>query len=81
MAECSLSTGKNAGIEGIVLARSDYENVDAYSEALENLLKEKHTDLIVLAISGTGCSSFVSVPRSIIRISFVTSTSNAGIMC
>ena len=32
-----------------MLARSDYENVDVYSEALENLLKEKHTDLIVLA--------------------------------
>ena len=45
----ALERAKNAGIEGIVLARSDYENVDAYSEALENLLKEKHTDLIVLA--------------------------------
>ena len=45
----ALKRAKNAGIEGIVLARSDYENVDAYSEALENLLKEKHTDLIVLA--------------------------------
>ena len=37
----ALERAKNAGIEGIVLARSDYENVDAYSEALENLLKEK----------------------------------------
>ena len=46
----ALERAKNAGIEGIVLARSDYENVDAYSEALENLLKEKHTDLIVLAL-------------------------------
>lgn len=45
----ALERAKNAGIEGVVLARSDYENVDAYSEALENLLKEKHTDLIVLA--------------------------------
>ena len=45
----ALERAKNAGIEGIVLARSDYENVDVYSEALENLLKEKHTDLIVLA--------------------------------
>lgn len=45
----ALERAKNAGIEGIVLARSDYENVDAYSEALENLLREKHTDLIVLA--------------------------------
>ena len=45
----ALERAKNAGLEGVVLARSDYENVDAYSEALENLLKEKHTDLIVLA--------------------------------
>ena len=45
----ALERAKNAGIEGIVLAHSDYENVAAYSEALENLLKEKHTDLIVLA--------------------------------
>ena len=45
----ALERAKNAGIEGIVLARSNYENVDVYSEALENLLKEKHTDLIVLA--------------------------------
>ena len=37
----ALERAKNAGIEGIVLARSDYENVDVYSEALENLLKEK----------------------------------------
>ena len=45
----ALERAKNAGIEGIVLARKDFANVDAYSDALEKLLKEKKTDLIVLA--------------------------------
>ena len=45
----ALERAANAGIEGVVLARKDYADVDAYSEALENLLKEKKTDLIVLA--------------------------------
>ena len=45
----ALERAANAGIEGVVMARKDYTDVDAYSEALENLLKEKNTDLIVLA--------------------------------
>ncbi len=45
----ALERAANAGIEGVVLARRDYADVDAYSEALETLLKEKNTDLIVLA--------------------------------
>ena len=45
----ALERAANAGIEGVVLARKDFADVDAYSEALENLLKEKKTDLIVLA--------------------------------
>ena len=45
----ALERAKNAGIEGIVLARKDFAYVDAYSDALEKLLKEKKTDLIVLA--------------------------------
>ena len=45
----ALERAANAGIEGVVLARKDYADVDAYSEALENLLKEKKIDLIVLA--------------------------------
>ena len=45
----ALERAANAGIEGVVLARKDHADVDAYSEALENLLKEKKTDLIVLA--------------------------------
>lgn len=45
----ALERAKNAGIEGVVLARKDFESVDDYSVALEKLLKEKKTDLIVLA--------------------------------
>ena len=45
----ALERAANAGIEGVVLARKDFADVDAYSTALENLLKEKKTDLIVLA--------------------------------
>ena len=45
----ALERAANAGIEGVVLARKEFADVDAYSTALENLLKEKKTDLIVLA--------------------------------
>ncbi len=45
----ALERAANAGIEGVVLARKEFSDVDAYSEALEDLLKEKKTDLIVLA--------------------------------
>lgn len=45
----ALERAKNTGIEGVVLARKDFESVDDYSAALEKLLKEKKTDLIVLA--------------------------------
>ena len=45
----ALERAKNAGIEGVVLARKDFESVDDYSAALEKLLREKKTDLIVLA--------------------------------
>ena len=45
----ALERAKNAGIEGVVLARKDFDSVDDYSAALEKLLKEKQTDLIVLA--------------------------------
>ena len=45
----ALERAKNACIEGVVLARKDFESVDDYSAALEKLLKEKQTDLIVLA--------------------------------
>ena len=45
----TLERARSAGIEGVVLARKDFESVDDYSAALEKLLKEKKTDLIVLA--------------------------------
>ena len=45
----ALERARTAGIEGVVLARKDFDSVDDYSAALEKLLKEKKTDLIVLA--------------------------------
>ena len=45
----ALERARNAGIEGVVLDRKDVDSVDDYSAALEKLLKEKKTDLIVLA--------------------------------
>ena len=45
----ALERARNAGIEGVVLAHKDFDSVDDYSAALEKLLKEKQTDLIVLA--------------------------------
>ena len=45
----ALERARNAGIEGVVLAHKDFDSVDDYSAALEKLLKEKKTDLIVLA--------------------------------
>ena len=52
----ALERAKNAGIEGIVLARSDYENVDVYSEALENLLKEKHKAALARGVKVSGAT-------------------------
>ena len=52
----ALERAKNAGIEGVVLARKDFESVDDYSAALEKLLREKKTDLIVLA----GCMTITN---------------------
>lgn len=45
----ALERAKQAGIEGVTLARKDFPDVDAYSTALENLLLTKKIDLIVLA--------------------------------
>ncbi len=45
----ALERAKNAGIEGIVLARRDYESIADYSKALvDNMIAEK-IDLVVLA--------------------------------
>ncbi|MFQ6829232.1 MAG: formyltransferase family protein [Acutalibacter sp.] len=41
--------GEKAGIEAITLRRKDYPDVDTYSQALIDALKERQVDLVVLA--------------------------------
>ena len=45
----ALERAKNAGIEAVTLRRKDYPDVDAYSQALIDALKERQVDLVVLA--------------------------------
>ncbi|MBQ9209042.1 MAG: phosphoribosylglycinamide formyltransferase [Oscillospiraceae bacterium] len=45
----ALERAKNAGIEGVVLPRSEYADSHAYSKALLELLREKNADVIVYA--------------------------------
>ena len=45
----ALERAKNAGIEGRVLARKDYESIAAYSRALADTLLAEGIDLVVLA--------------------------------
>ena len=45
----ALERAANAGIEGMVLARKEYADADAYTEALVATLQEADIDLVVLA--------------------------------
>ena len=45
----ALERAKNAGIEGRVIARKDYESIAAYSKALTAAMVEASIDLVVLA--------------------------------
>lgn len=45
----ALQRAKNAGIEGITLSRKDYPDVESYSEALIQALRERNVELVVLA--------------------------------
>lgn len=45
----ALERAKKAGIEAIVLCRKDYPDVNAYSEALIEALRERKVELVVLA--------------------------------
>lgn len=45
----ALERAKKAGIEAIVLCRKDYSDVNAYSEALIDALRERKVELVVLA--------------------------------
>ncbi len=45
----ALERAANAGIEGMVLARKEYDDIASYSKALTETLKNKNIDLVVLA--------------------------------
>ena len=45
----ALERAKNAGIEGRVIARKDYDSIAAYSKALTDAMVEEKIDLVVLA--------------------------------
>ncbi len=45
----ALERAKKAGIEAIILCRKDYPDVNAYSEALIDALRERKVELVVLA--------------------------------
>ncbi len=45
----ALERAANNGIESMVLARKDYDDIAAYSKALADALTEKEIDLVVLA--------------------------------
>ena len=45
----ALERAANAGIEGKVLARKEYEDADAYTKALVETLQKEKIDLVVLA--------------------------------
>ena len=45
----ALERAKNAGIEGRVIARKDYESIADYSRALADAMVEEKIDLVVLA--------------------------------
>lgn len=45
----ALERARKAGIEAIVLCRKDYPDVDTYSQALIDALRERNVELVVLA--------------------------------
>lgn len=45
----ALERAKNAGIEAVTLSRRDYPDVEAYSQALIDALREREAELVVLS--------------------------------
>jgi phosphoribosylglycinamide formyltransferase-1 len=66
----ALERAANAGIPGVVLARKDYSDAEAYTEALVSKLTEEKIDLVVLAgfmiIIGEGM--YKAFPNRIINV-------------
>ncbi len=66
----ALERAANAGIPGVVLARKDYSDAEAYTEALVSKLTDEKIDLVVLAgfmiIIGEGM--YKAFPNRIINV-------------
>ena len=66
----ALERAKNAGIEAVSLCRKDYPDVDTYSQALVDALKERGIELVVLAgfLTITGDCFIEAFPNRIINV-------------
>ena len=66
----ALERAKNAGIEAVALCRKDYPDVDTYSQALVDALKERGIELVVLAgfLTITGDCFIEAFPNRIINV-------------
>ena len=66
----ALERAKNAGIEALALCRKDYPDVDSYSQALIDALRERKVDLVVLAgfLTITGENFVRAFPNRILNV-------------
>ena len=66
----ALERARQAGIEAIALCRKDYPDVDTYSQALVDALKERGIELVVLAgfLTITGDCFIQAFPNRIINV-------------
>ena len=66
----ALERAKQAGIEAFALCRKDYPDVDSYSQALIDALREREVDLVVLAgfLTITGENFVRAFPNRILNV-------------
>lgn len=66
----ALERAKQAGIEAIALCRKDYPDVDTYSQALIDALRERNVELVVLAgfLTITGDNFVRAFPNRILNV-------------
>lgn len=66
----ALERAKRAGIEAIALCRKDYPDVDTYSQALIDALRERNVELVVLAgfLTITGDNFVRAFPNRILNV-------------
>ena len=66
----ALERAHKAGIETVVLCRKDFPDVDAYSQALIDALRERNVELVVLAgfLTITGNNFVEAFPNRILNV-------------